>query len=74
VFLLLVCAAPAHAYTADQESACRGDAFRLCASAIPNVGRITLCMINKLDQLSPRCRAFFKTESDLKSEQAARSR
>ena len=47
------------AYTADQQQACTGDAFRLCSSDIPDVDRVTVCMIRNKDQLTPGCRAFF---------------
>ena len=42
--------------TEEQRSACSGDAFRLCASSIPNVGKIAACMREKRAQLSPGCR------------------
>ncbi|MBN8990206.1 MAG: hypothetical protein J0H42_18325 [Rhizobiales bacterium] len=48
------------AYTAEQEQACTGDAFRLCSSEIPNVDRVTACMVAKKSQLSPGCRAQFR--------------
>ena len=48
------------AYTAEQEQACTGDAFRLCSSEIPNVDRVTACMVAKKSQLSPPCRAQFR--------------
>jgi hypothetical protein len=54
-------ASAARAYTADEEQACSGDAFRLCSSEIPNVDRITACMERKKAQLSPACRAFFRS-------------
>jgi hypothetical protein len=49
-----------HAYTADQQQACTGDAFRLCGSEIPDVDRVKACMIRNKSQLSPECRAFFR--------------
>ncbi len=49
----------AFAYTAEQQQACTGDAFRLCGSDIPDVDRVTLCMIRNKAQLSPECRAHF---------------
>ncbi|HVX74774.1 MAG TPA: hypothetical protein VHB49_01515 [Bradyrhizobium sp.] len=49
------------AYTFEEQQACSGDAFRLCSSEIPDVDRITACMIQKRDQLSPGCRVFFKS-------------
>jgi hypothetical protein len=57
-------AVPAHAYTPEQEQACTPDAFRLCSSEIPDVDRVTACMIRKQSQLSPGCRAFFRPEPD----------
>jgi hypothetical protein len=49
-----------HAYTPEQQQACTPDAFRLCGDAIPDVDRVTVCMIRNKDQLSPACRAFFR--------------
>jgi len=49
----------ARAYTPEQQQACSGDAFRLCSSEIPDVDRITACMIRNKTQLSPECRAQF---------------
>lgn len=48
------------AYTPEQQQACSPDAFRLCSSEIPDVDRITACMIRNKSQLSPECRAFFR--------------
>jgi hypothetical protein len=45
---------------ADQRWACEQDAFKLCGSEIPNVQRITACMIKNVKKLSPACRAQFK--------------
>ncbi|WP_249780906.1 hypothetical protein [Bradyrhizobium sp. dw_78] len=49
------------AYTLDEQEACSGDAFRLCSSEIPNVDRITACMIQNKERLSPGCRPFFRS-------------
>ena len=49
-----------HAYTPEEQQACSPDAFRLCNAEIPDVDRITACMIRNKSQLSPQCRAFFK--------------
>ena len=43
----------------EQTQACKGDALRLCALAIPNEAKITACMQKKIDKLSPKCRAMF---------------
>ena len=48
------------AYTPEQEQACTGDAFRLCSSDIPDVSRVTACMVRNKAQLSPGCRAHFR--------------
>jgi hypothetical protein len=45
--------------TAEQRSACMGDAFRYCSSEIPNVSRITNCMRANLSKLSPACKTAF---------------
>jgi hypothetical protein len=52
--------APASAYTPEQQQACSGDAFRLCGLEIPDVDRVTACMIRNKSQLSPGCRVFFR--------------
>ena len=35
------------AYTPEQQQMCSGDAMRLCGEFIPNVDRITACMVQK---------------------------
>ena len=59
-------------YTPEQEQACTGDAFRLCSSEIPDVGRVTACMVAKKSQLSPPCRAQFRPDPE-PSESSART-
>jgi hypothetical protein len=49
-----------HAYTQEEQQACQPDAFRLCSSEIPDVDRVTACMIARKSQLSPECRRFFR--------------
>ena len=56
--------AAAKAYTPEQEQACTGDAFRLCSAEIPDVGRVTACMVAKKSQLSPPCRAHFRPDAE----------
>ncbi len=43
----------------DQRRLCTGDVFRLCPSEIPNVERITACMIRQQASLSEGCRRVF---------------
>ena len=56
--------ATGQAYTPEQEQACTSDAFRLCSSEIPNVDRVTACMVAKKSQLSPPCRAQFRPDPE----------
>jgi hypothetical protein len=49
------------AYTPEQQQACTGDAFRLCGPEIPNVDRVTVCMIRNKALLSPGCRMYFRS-------------
>jgi hypothetical protein len=52
--------ATGHAFTQDdQRRLCTGDVFRLCASEIPNVDRITACMRRQRASLSEGCRSVF---------------
>jgi type II secretory pathway component PulL len=51
---------PAFAYSQEQEQACTPDAMRLCGNFIPDVSRVTTCMIQKKSQLSPQCRRVFR--------------
>ncbi|MDE1933487.1 MAG: hypothetical protein KGI34_05795 [Bradyrhizobium sp.] len=46
-------------YTMEQQQACMGDAFRLCGSEIPDVSRITACMVRRQVELSDGCRVYF---------------
>jgi hypothetical protein len=53
---LIACpSAPGLAYTAADAKACMPDAFRLCAKAIPNEGKVAACLQAKQDQLSANC-------------------
>ena len=57
--LLLGGLSAANAYTAEEQQACTNDAFRLCSSAIPDVDRVTACMVQHKAELSPGCRTQF---------------
>jgi len=46
-----------HAYTAEQERLCMGDAFKFCSSEIPNIDKITICMQKNKAQLSAGCKS-----------------
>jgi len=45
------------AYTAEAQQMCTSDAFRLCSGEIPNIPKITACMVKHRADLSPGCRA-----------------
>jgi len=54
-----ICAASStssFAFSAEAQSMCSGDAFRLCSSEIPNIPKITACMVSKRSSLSSGCR------------------
>lgn len=51
-----------HAYTQEQEQMCTGDAMRLCSSEIPDVDRVTACMVRQRALLSDGCKAVFRVE------------
>ena len=59
-FALAALSTAALAYTAEQQQMCTGDAMRLCASEIPDVDRVTACMVQKRAQLSDGCKAVFQ--------------
>ena len=61
---ILMWPAASQAYTPEQEQACTGDAFRLCGPEIPDVDRVTACMVRNKSQLSPGCRAHFRPEPE----------
>ena len=44
------------AFSAEAQSQCTGDAFRLCSSEIPNISKITACMMKQRASLSSGCR------------------
>jgi hypothetical protein len=58
--LALLSSSAVQAYTPEQQQACTPDAFRLCGDAIPDVDRVTVCMIRNRSQLSPGCRVYFR--------------
>ena len=51
----------ANAYTAEDEAMCTNDAFRVCSSEIPDVQRVTACMVRNKSQLSPGCKAVMNS-------------
>jgi hypothetical protein len=67
---LALLAAPALAQgTAQERSACMGDAFKFCASHIPIVSAIEACLEKNVRELTPACRAEFEPAKTTKMRQ-----
>ena len=64
VFSISIWPTTSRAYTPEEQQACSGDAMRLCGAFVPDVDRITACMIENKSQLSPPCRAFFRPDPE----------
>lgn len=62
-----------HAYSAEQQRLCTGDAMRLCSSEIPSIDRITACMVQKRAALSAGCRSVFQMPATGRSSTLAAS-
>ena len=60
VFAFGLLTSVSQAYSPEQEQMCTGDAMRLCGSEIPDVERVTACMIQKRASLSDGCKAVFQ--------------
>jgi hypothetical protein len=58
VFAVSLFAVPtaSHAFSPEAQQMYTGDAFCLCSSEIPNVSKITACMMRQRASLSPGCR------------------
>jgi hypothetical protein len=59
------------AFSSEAQQMCTGDAFRLCATEIPNVAKITACMIKQRTNLSSGCRSVMDREMGAKTKVAA---
>ena len=53
---------PGFAFSPEAQQMCSGDAMRLCSSEIPDIPRITVCMVRNKAQVSPGCRAVMDRE------------
>jgi hypothetical protein len=53
-------ARPSLAFSSEAQQMCTGDAMRLCGHEVPNVQRITACMVRLRANLSPGCRAVME--------------
>jgi hypothetical protein len=67
LFAVSMWPAASRAYTPEQQQACSDDAFRLCGPDIPDVDRVTACMVRNKAQLSPSpgCRVFFRPDPEV---------
>jgi hypothetical protein len=59
-----VLAAPtaSFAFSSEAQQMCTGDAFRLCSSEIPDVSKITACMMQHKTSLSAGCRTVMERD------------
>jgi hypothetical protein len=65
LFAVSMWPAASQAYTPEQQQACSDDAFRLCSAEIPDVDRVTVCMVRNKAQLSPGCRVYFRPDPEV---------
>jgi hypothetical protein len=59
------------AFSAEAQAQCTGDAFKLCSSEIPNIPKITACMVKHKAELSSGCRSVMDKELAAKSRNVA---
>ena len=59
------------AFSSEAQQMCTGDAFRLCGSEIPNVAKITACMVKQRASLSTGCRQVMDRDMAAKTKVAA---
>jgi hypothetical protein len=70
VAAIALSARPSLAFSEAQQM-CSGDAMRLCGHEVPNVQRITACMVRHRAQVSPGCRAVMDREHAARRRAAA---
>ena len=59
------------AFSAEAQEMCSGDAFRLCSSEIPNIPKITACMVKHRSDLSAGCRTVMDRDLAQQSSKVA---
>ena len=64
-------ARPNLAFASEAQQMCTGDALRLCGHEVPNVQRITACMVRLRAQVSPGCRAVMDRDHAARRRAAA---
>jgi len=62
---------PSFAFSDEAQQMCTGDAFRLCSSEIPNIPKITACMMKHRTSLSSGCRMVMDRDLAQKSSKVA---
>jgi hypothetical protein len=62
---------PSLAFSSEAQQMCSGDAMRLCSSEIPDISRITACMVRNRAHVSPGCRAVMAREAAARKREAA---
>jgi hypothetical protein len=66
-----VSATSSFAFSAEAQQMCTGDAFKLCSDEIPNISKITACMMKKRASLSTGCRSVMDRDLAQKSSKVA---
>jgi hypothetical protein len=56
-FALIALPSAGHALSPEAQQMCTGAAFRLCSAEIPNISKITECMMRQRASLSAGCRS-----------------
>ena len=70
VFSFSALSTASFAFSAEAQQMCTGDAFRLCSSEIPNIPKITACMIKQRANLSTGCRTVM--DRDLAAQKSSK--
>jgi hypothetical protein len=60
------------AFSPEAQQMCTGDAFRLCSSEIPDIPRITACMMKQRANLSAGCRTVMDRDLAQQAKVAAK--
>lgn len=63
VAAFVLMSSPVFAFSLEEKTLCMADAIRLCLSEIPNVEKITACMVKHKAEVSPACRALMDREN-----------
>jgi hypothetical protein len=66
--IMIIAPLPAVAYTQSDADACTPDALRLCQQAIPDADRVTECLVQNKQNLSPACKNVFSRPVSATSE------